>query len=72
MAWKIANQNYDPADPEIRSRLELGPRPCPTCHRKSTVPREDRPAPRHGKFGWMIDLKSDELLSLLEGREVMA
>jgi hypothetical protein len=72
MAYHIAKQKHDPADPEIRELLGLGPRPCPTCHRKATVPSVDRPLPRRGKFGWMLDVKPDELLSLLDGREVMA
>jgi hypothetical protein len=70
LAFKIATQDYDPADPSIRERLGLGPRPCPTCHRKQTVPRGPRPKPIR-KFGWMWDVKPQSLLEMLNRREVM-
>lgn len=39
LAYRIAREKYDPADPGIRARLGLGPRPCPTCHRTVRAPK---------------------------------
>lgn len=65
MAYRIAYQQYDPADPTIRERLGLGPRPCPTCHRKQTIPQQVKTWRR------LDDLTAAEIRYLLERREVM-
>lgn len=57
---------YTPRRKEYREALGLGSLPCPSCHRRITHPRIVRPY-RH-----ISDLKPEELLYVLEHREVMA
>ena len=40
MAYRIAMEGYDPASPSLRIGLGLGPRVCPKCQRRITVPRQ--------------------------------
>ena len=63
MAYKIANQGYDPANPILRNALGLGARLCPKCKRKITVP--NRSAKR------IFDMSPKELLWRLEHRETI-
>jgi hypothetical protein len=65
-AFAIAVKKHDPADPKIRARLGLGPRPCPTCHRRRTVPR-----PEARRRPSLFDYPRDELLDMLNNRQVM-
>jgi len=62
-AYRIACDGYDPADPELRNKLGLGPRTCPTCNRRQ-YQRSRKPKP--------ISLASKkELLWRLANREVV-
>ncbi len=45
VAHGIALRGYDPADQATRKTLGLGPRICPSCKRKATVPRTYKPKP---------------------------
>ncbi len=65
MAYRIANENYDPAAPQVRARLGLGPRTCPTCQQRVTVPKQVRTWRR------LDDLKPAEVLYLLATRTEM-
>lgn len=60
MAFRIAREGYDPANPIIRVGLGLGPRVCPKCRRKITVPQ--RASKR------IIDMDTKELLWCLDHR----
>lgn len=62
---RIANSNYDPANPQLRARLGLGPRTCPTCQQRVTVPKQVRTWKR------LDDLKPEEVLYLLATRTEM-
>jgi hypothetical protein len=61
MAYRIAFEGYDPADPTLRNALGLGPRVCPKCQRKVTVPRV---APKR-----IFDMPANELLWRLQNRK---
>lgn len=63
-AYRIAMDNYDPADPAWRKAHGLGPRVCPTCQRKTTTPRVRR-------YKNISDMPSNVLLRALENRVVM-
>ena len=63
MAYRIAMEGYDPANPVMRIGLGLGPRVCSKCHRKITVPSR---APKR-----IADISSTELLWRLNNRKVM-
>jgi len=67
LAYRIAKEGYDPADPEIRARLGLGPRPCPTCHRtvKTAKNAEKTHALTHARIA---DLPPETLRWMLEHR----
>jgi len=45
MAYRIAEQNYDPAAKALREYYEMGPRICPKCKRKETRPRTVKAKP---------------------------
>jgi hypothetical protein len=62
---RIANGKYDPANPELRARLGLGPRTCPTCQQRITVPKAVRTWRR------LEDLRPAELLYILTNRTEM-
>ena len=62
---RVAAGKYDPADPVKRAKLGLGPRTCPKCFRKITVPQTVKTWRR------LDDLKPRELLFLLEHRMEM-
>lgn len=62
---RIANGSYDPANPELRARLGLGPRTCPTCQQRITVPKQVRQWKR------LDDLKPAEIIYLLATRTEM-
>lgn len=62
---RIANAGYDPADPDTRAKLGLGPRTCPTCQQRVTVPKQVRTWRR------LDDLKPAEVLYLLATRTEM-
>lgn len=63
MAYQIAMHGYDPANPTLRVALGLGPRICPKCKRKITVPGR---APRR-----IFDMLTKELLWRLQNRTEM-
>lgn len=65
MAYRIAKEDYDPADPQVRASLGLGPRTCPTCQQRITVPKRVRTWKR------LDDLKPAEVLYLLATRTEM-
>jgi len=62
---RIANAGYDPADPVTRSKLGLGPRTCPTCQQRITVPKPVKSWRR------LDDLQPAEILYLLAHRTEM-
>lgn len=61
MAYRIAFEGYEPADPVLRNALGLGPRVCPKCERKITTPRK---APKR-----IFDMSAKELLWCLNNRK---
>ena len=61
---KIATQGYDPASQEDRHTFGLGPRPCPTCHRRITVPCTE-----HVNRTRISDMTTKALLHALNNRE---
>jgi len=63
MAYRIAVQGYDPANPVTRIGLGLGFRVCPKCQRKITIP--------HKKQKRLADLSPSDLLWKLNNRTVM-
>ena len=67
MAFRIANNGYDPADPQLRIRLGLPPRPCPTCHRILPVSGVTQKVHRRR----IQDLADAELLEALNNRSEM-
>ena len=60
MAYRMAMDGYDPANPTIRVALGLGPRVCSKCKRRVTVPQN---APRR-----IFDMSPTELLWRLKNR----
>lgn len=65
MAYLIAVKKYDPPDGDIRARFHMGPRTCPTCEQRITVPRQVR------KWRRLDDLSKNEILYLLATRTEM-
>jgi len=67
LARKIALLGFEPHRPETRERLGLDPiRICPKCHHR--IKKNLRLVPWHR----LSDLKPDQVLWLLEHREVMS
>lgn len=62
---RIANGSYDPASPQLRLRLGLGPRTCPKCQQRVTLPKPVR------KWKRLDDLTTNEILYLLATRTEM-
>jgi len=59
------NGTYIPRRLDYREALGIPAAPCPTCHRRITVPRRVR------RWIHLIDLAPDEISWLLENREVV-
>ena len=67
LAYRIANNDFEPKLPATRERLGLDPiRVCPKCNRR--IKKNLRLVPWHR----LIDLRPDQVLWLLEHREVMS
>jgi len=63
MAYRIANEGYEPVNPVVRIGLGLGLRVCPKCLRKITVP--------HKPLKRIADKTPKELLWCLQNRKEM-
>lgn len=63
MAFRIAKEGYDPANPFIRIGLGLGPRVCSKCKRKITIPLRAQKR--------IVDMEAKDLLWCLEHRKKM-
>lgn len=61
MAYRIAFEGYDPANPVLRNALGLGLRTCSKCKRKITTPQKS--------VKRIFDMSAKELLWRLQNRK---
>lgn len=59
LAYLIANKHYDPAGEQIRKRLGLNTRKCPTCHRSIIKKRANKQSKPNYMIKW-LHLPTDE------------